>query len=284
MDNTTKLGVWLIGLVVVVALGMMLLPFTIVGETQRGLVLRNGALDRTLMPGFHGRIPLIEDVVKADLTVQTYEASIPVYSSDGQTVTTKVSLTYKVDPTQVESAYRDTQFDYRGKIMVPNIPDILESSLSTYSANELIQNRSTLGSKVKSVVIERFIDRPYLIVQAVSVEMDFDDAYESAINNKQVQEQQALAQVNITKQEDEKKKQEILKAEALSEKTRLEAQALASQEGNKVIEKIYAEASLELAKKWNGSVPATYIAGANGEGGASFLSFLNLNDIVSKSQ
>ncbi len=84
-----------------------------------------------------------------------------------------------------------------------------------------------------------------------------------------------MAQANITAQEEEKKQQEILRAEALSEKTRLEADALATSNGEKVIEKIYAEAALEAAKRWDGSVPQTMYNMS--ESGQSFLPIFNMN-------
>lgn len=110
--------------------------------------------------------------------------------------------------------------------------------------------------------MKQIVNRGFLVSSVTITNIDFDDQYESAIKNKQVQEQQALAQINITKQEDEKKKQEILKAEALAEKTRLEAVALQSAQGEKLIDKLYAEAALESAKKWNGVLPTQMIPGA----------------------
>ena len=77
--------------------------------------------------------------------------------------------------------------------------------------------------------------------------------FNAAIEQKQVQEQEALKEVNITRQEEEKKKQAILQAEAVAQKTRLEAQALSINAN--IIDKILAEAKLEAAKNWNGVLP-----------------------------
>lgn len=255
-------------------------PLTIIGETQRGIVLRNGAYDRTLEPGLHFRMPIFENVIKAELSVQTLQTSIPVYSKDSQVVDTHVTVNYRLNPALVKEAYRDSQLNYEAKVIAPNMPDVLESALSDLTAQELIDQRSTLGGKVKSAVLEKFVDRPYIAVDTVSVELDFDDDYEAAVKRKQVAEQEALTQANITEQEEQKKQQEIKKAEALSEKTRLEAQALASQQGQKVIEKIYAEAYLEMAKKWQGGVPQTVVNSGDGSDGGGFFSFLQMTKNV----
>ena len=264
---------------VILVIGIATWPLTVINETQKGLVLRNGALVRTLSPGMHFRMPLFEDVEKADLTVQTFTKTVPIYSKDSQVVDSTVTVNYRLDVALIEQAYRETQFAYEAKVISPNMTDVLEGSLSAFTANDLIIKRSTLGGVVKASLVEKLIDRPYIIIDTVSVTLDFDDAYEDAVKRKQVAEQEALTQTNITLQEEQKKLQEIKKAEALAERTRLEASALASQQGEKVIDKIYAEAALELAKKWNGSVPQTYIGGGEQAAGGMppFLTFLNLN-------
>ena len=269
-----------IATIVVGALSLLLLfvlfPFTLVGETQRGLVFRNGALVRTVDPGLNFRIPLIEDVKKADTSVQTFTMSVPVYSKDSQVVETEVTVNYHIDSNLVEEAYRDSQLAYEMRVIAPNMPDVLESSLSKYSAQELITSRGTLSGDVKAALFAKLETRPYIVIETVSVKLDFDDAYEAAVKEKQVQEQNALTAINVTKQTEEKKKQDINAAEALAEKTRLEALALASQQGSRVIEKIYAEAALEMAKKWQGGVPQTVVNGSDSGGGNGFFSFLQL--------
>jgi len=92
----------------------------------------------------------------------------------------------------------------------------------------------------------------------------------------EVQEQLALSEANKTAQEEERKKQEILKAEALAEKTRLEVQAL-NTGGTEIIEKILAEAQLEAAKRWNGQGPSTLIMGTGeDEGNLPILPYMNV--------
>ena len=264
------------GVVLSVLFLFVLFPFTLIGETQRGLVFRNGALVRTVGPGLNLRMPLFESVTKAETALQKFTATIPVYSKDSQIVETTVTVNYKINEDMVEDAYRDAQLQYESRLLGPNMPDVLESSLSSFSANDLVLQRSTLSSKVKATMIEKFITRPYLVIDTVSVELNFDDAYEAAVKEKQVQEQNALTAVNVTRQTEEKKKQDINAAEALAEKTRLEAQALASQQGSRVIEKIYAEAALEMAKKWKGEVPQTMVGASSNNSGAGFFSFLQM--------
>lgn len=232
--------------------------FAVVSPQEVGIVTRTGALNRSLSEGMHMTIPILENVTYMNISEQKLEVSTQVYSKDTQTVDTKLVVNYQLKREAVETVYRETRNKYEDIIIAPVLSPAVEEVFSRYTAQELVEKRSQLPIDVKNAVIQRVGDKGILI-KGVEFTFDFDDQYEAAIRNKQVQEQQALAQVNVTRQEEEKKKQEILKAEALSEKTRLEAQALSSQQGEKVIAKIYAEAALEAAKRWTGVLPTQMI-------------------------
>jgi len=272
----------LIGLVGGIALSVILFvtlwPLTLVDETERGIVLTNGAISRVLGPGLHFRLPLFESVVHADLSVRTLEVTIPVYSKDSQVIDTVLAVNYRLVPTDeaVIQAYRESRLDYETTILRPNMADVLESTISQYTAQQLVEERGSLSALIKKAIVDKFADRTYVEIDTVSIDPNFDHEYEGAVKRKQVQEQNALAEVNITKQEEEKKKQQILQAEALAEKTRLEALALASQNGEKVISKIYAEAALEMAKKWSGNVPSTIVSSGQGQASVPFFSFMEI--------
>lgn len=272
----------LIGLVGGIALSVILFvtlwPLTLVNETERGIVLTNGAISRVLGPGLHFRLPLFESVVHADLSVRTLEVTIPVYSKDSQVIDTVLAVNYRLVSTDeaVIQAYRESRLDYETTILRPNMADVLESTISQYTAQQLIEERGSLSALIKKAIVDKFADRTYVEIDTVSIDPNFDPEYEGAVKRKQVQEQNALAEVNITKQEEEKKKQQILQAEALAEKTRLEALALASQNGEKVISKIYAEAALEMAKKWSGNVPSTIVNSGQGQASVPFFSFMEI--------
>ncbi|MBI1838865.1 MAG: hypothetical protein HYR95_01000 [Candidatus Colwellbacteria bacterium] len=137
-----KLVAWGIIAAVGIVLLFILWPITMIGGTEAGIVLRNKAIHHTLPPdtGLALRVPLIDQVVKADLTIQTFKMTAPVYSKDSQIVDTTVTVNYKVDPGQVEQAYRETQLNYEAKLISPNMPDVLESSLSAFTANDLVDN------------------------------------------------------------------------------------------------------------------------------------------------
>lgn len=251
-----------LGVVVFVGLIVILMSAVTVDEQEIGIVTKFGKVEGTKEAGFHLVNPLTTNITKMSLEVEALPINELAYSKDSQIVGTQMVVNYRLVRADAVKVFTEVRRDYESRYVLPESKDALKAILASYTAQALIENRGGLSVEVKARLQEEVSDKGIEIVNVAIENFDFDDAYERAVTNKQVQEQEALTQANITKQEEEKKQQEILKAEALAEKTRLEAQALASQEGKAVIEKIYAEAQLELAKKWNGQMPTHMYAGS----------------------
>ncbi len=249
------------GVVAFVALFLILGSFTVVDQTERGILTKFGEVKQVLEPGLHFVNPFTSDVFTLDVTVQALEINDLAYSKDSQVVDVTAVVNYQIDPTRVEEIWKEVRKDAEGRYVLPRAKESIKEVISAYTAQGIIDSRAALSGEFKSRVVARLADEG-IIVQDVSItNFNFDDSYEAAVANKQKQEQDALAQVNVTKQEEEKKKQEILRAEALAEKTRLEVEALTAG-GDDIIRKIQAEAQLELAKRWSGVMPTHMYAGS----------------------
>lgn len=235
--------------------------FTVVSSQERAVVTRLGKINRTLEDGLHFKVPFIESVNKIDVSIQALEISEAAYSKDAQTVQAAITVNYQLDKLAVADLFREVRYEWEPRLIVPAIKESIKATTAKYTAQGLIDSRSQVKDDIRKILTDRLANQKIVVTEVSITNFDFDDAYEAAIRNKQVEEQNALKQVNVTKQEEEKKKQEILKAEALSEKTRLEVVALQASQGKQIIEKIYAEAALEAAKKWNGQLPQQMVPG-----------------------
>jgi regulator of protease activity HflC (stomatin/prohibitin superfamily) len=69
-----SVGAFAAGLAVLVALTIIIGSWYTVDQTQRGVLLRNGALVAIVQPGLHFKWPLIESIYKIDM--QTHNISI----------------------------------------------------------------------------------------------------------------------------------------------------------------------------------------------------------------
>lgn len=258
--STTKITI--IGIVLLLCFFMGFGIFTIVGPQQKALVVRLGSINRVLDSGLHFKMPLMEKTVKMDTSTQAVKGTELAYSKDGQTVSFEATVNYAIQTGEITNIYKEFKKDYEDRIILPAIKEAIKTVASKYTAQGIIDNRPILSKEMRESLITLVSDKGFDISGVTITNIDFDDEYEESIKQKQIAEQNALKQINVTKQEEEIKKQEILKAEALSEKTRLEAEALQSSQGDKLIDKIYAEAALEAAKKWNGQLPTQMIPDA----------------------
>lgn len=230
-------------------------------ETERGVLTQFGEVKEVLDPGFHLINPFTQTVHYMDTSVQALPVDGQAYSKDAQIVDFAIIVNFQQNAEAVEQIYSEVQRDATNRYVIPRANDAIRKILAQYTAQEILDNRGIIPGEVRERLTGELVEDG-ISVESVSItNFDFDDAYERAVTNKQVQEQEALTQANITAQEEEKKQQAILQAEAVAEKTRLEVQAL-SLGGDDIIRKIQAEAQLEAARKWNGQLPVNMYGSA----------------------
>ena len=90
------IGRWVL---LAVGLGVVLSSFQLVGEQQRGVVLRFGQFHRILQPGPNFKLPWpIESVVKVNATqIKTFSSTVPVLTRDENIVNVSLNVQYRVD-------------------------------------------------------------------------------------------------------------------------------------------------------------------------------------------
>lgn len=91
-------GVWR-WVLIVVALLVLFSSFQLIGEQQRGVVLRFGQFSRILQPGPNFKLPWpIESVTKVNATqIKTFSSQVPVLTRDENIVNVSLNVQYRVD-------------------------------------------------------------------------------------------------------------------------------------------------------------------------------------------
>ena len=90
------IGRWVL---LAVGLGVVLSSFQLIGEQQRGVVLRFGQFSRILEPGPNFKLPWpIESVVKVNATqIKTFTTTVPVLTRDENIVSVTMTVQYRVE-------------------------------------------------------------------------------------------------------------------------------------------------------------------------------------------
>ena len=217
-----------------------------VGAGEIGIVTRFGEVQRVADSGFNFKVPFIDAVTTMETRIQKEEVLSSAVTKDLQDVKTTIALNYSINKETALKLYKEVGINYKDNIINPVLHESVKAGTAQYTAEELITNRSEAKEKVLEVVKDRLSGYGIVIVDLNITNLDFSDAFNSAIEEKAVAQQQ----VEKAKQELEKVKieaeQKIAKAQAEAESQKLQQQTLTEL----MIKKMWIE-------KWNGNVPST---------------------------
>lgn len=253
-----------IGGIIVIVILIALLPFTIIGAGERGVVLTWGAVgDKVLSEGFHWLTPVSQSVEIMDVKTAKREVKSSAYSKDLQTVETTVALNFHANPDTVNTLYQKIGLDYAGRIIDPAIQESIKSATAQFTAQELVEQRAKVKDEIKTQLLNR-LSGNYIVVDDFSiVNLDFSDTFEKAIEAKQEAQQNALKAENDLKRVKFEAEQRVAQAEAEAKAIQIQAQAITQQGGAEYV-------NLKAVEKWNGNLPQQMIPGGT-------LPFINLN-------
>ena len=221
-----------------VALGILLTLFgcmTSVTTGNTGVVTTFGKVENyTLEAGFHLKAPWTK-VTEMDNRVQKSTITLSCFSSDIQEVTMVYTLNYQIDKENAQEIYRTVGTNYYATTVEPNIAEAVKVATAQYTAEQLVQTRSELATDIETL-LETNLSKYNIKVSSTAIEdMDFTDAFTTAVENKQVAEQK-------------KKQAEIEQAQALAQAENDKKIAVTKAESDAQVSKIQAETDMEVAK------------------------------------
>ena len=260
----------LIPVIILVALAVIALnAFTIVDAGHTGVVTTFGKVNEgVLQEGIHFKLPFIQQVVMIDNRIQKLEVNTEAFSKDLQSVNTVLAINYRVDTSKSYSIYKNIGADYENVLVVPAVNEVLKAITATYTAEESVTNRQLISDGLVSGLNEKLNDIGLYVTDVNIIDFDFSEAFITAIEEKQVAQQQLL------KAETEKKtKITNAQADAEAQKIRAEGEA----EANKTISQSLTDQVIENKKieKWNGELPKV-------SGGAGTFVDIGVDDSASK--
>lgn len=209
--------------------------------------------DNTIQEGLNIKVPFIEKIVKIDCRTKKIETETSTASKDLQEVSLKVAINYNVNKETANTLYKEVGITYEDVIVNPSILESIKAVTAQYTAEELITKRAEVSNKMQDLLEEKIEDRGFNIVDFNIIDLDFSDAYNQAIEKKQVSEQEAKqAQYELEKAKVENEKK-IENAKADAEVMRQQNQEIT----DKTLELKKLEVQQSLINKWNGQLPTT---------------------------
>jgi regulator of protease activity HflC (stomatin/prohibitin superfamily) len=249
-----------------------------VDQTERGVILRNGAVLGTAQPGLGFKIPIFDSVEKISVRTATWTwDKMNSYSFDQQPADLKISVTLRAAPEKVADLYsRFGGLETAVKQVVgPVVNQQVKIVFGRYTAVRAIQERGALNGAIRDSIVAALKDDSMVVVESVQLEnIEFSHAYLQSI------EQRMLAEVEVQKlqqnAEREKVQAQIVVTKATAEANAIRQRAQAESEaitlrGNAEATAISARGkalgdnphlvTLVQAEKWNGVLPVTMVPG-----------------------
>ena len=238
-----------------------------------GIQTRFGKIEDKVLPaGFHitGWFTQVHPV---NIRTQIVKNELVAFSADIQQVTLLLAINYNITPEIANTLYRTIGPDYGKTIMAPRINENTKAVVSNYTAESLIANREKLSGEILEL-LQKDLESYGITVSTVSVEnIDFTDAFEAAVEAKQVATQEAQKaktlqeqQTMEARQDAERKKiaaeasAEVVrqKADAEAYETRVKSEAQA--EANRMVAETVTDTLIDYvqAQNWNGQLPNIY--------------------------
>ena len=260
------------------------------GETA--IVTRYGEIIDTKTSGLNWKSP-VEDVTyfstrEAKIDFGSFDkdtgdviSGLSAYTSDRQTATVALTLTYQItNPEQVYTKYKTTE-NMLNTLVAPRVRQQLEIVFSKYTAMTAVEKRAEFATNLRKEISDVFKGYPLVINDVQSV-FNFSAEYEAMIEdsvNKDVAVRNQERQTRIIAEQEKAKqvqaeseaKIKLLNAEAEAKQKTMQADAdahaikvkgQAEADSAKALAEALAEnqdlVALKTAEKWNGVLP-TYI-------------------------
>jgi regulator of protease activity HflC (stomatin/prohibitin superfamily) len=216
-------------------------------EGTRGIKKVFGKVDDDAMtPGFYFINPISTKVIKISVKEEKLQIDTTAYTKDTQTVNVKFAITYYPQADSVHKLYSNFGLDWQVKILEPAVLGSLKDSVGKYIADELVGKREMVKAYAEEEIKKALAMRKIIVTRLDILNLDFNDAYESAVEAKVVAVQEAERSKNRTVQIKEEAEQQIIAAKAEAESMRIRSQALSQ---NKSL------VEYEAVQKWDGKLP-----------------------------
>lgn len=177
---------------IVLVLLFLILCVRVVGVGEVGIVSRFGNVVRQNQSGIMLKFPApVEKLTIMNIQIQKEQQDASAATKDLQTVTASLALNYNLTSTTAADVYRSIGVDYKGRIIDPVLQESIKSVSSQYNADELISQRPKVEAQLLKELTDKLTRRGVTVDNVSIVNFAFGQAFSSAIEQKQVAQQNA---------------------------------------------------------------------------------------------
>jgi prohibitin 2 len=197
----------------------------------------------TFNPGFHMKIPFIQNTVNYSTRQVTYETSdfpessksmypdftVDTTSSDGQQIKLKYTIRFAIDGKQAEWILNNigTMDQLVEKVVKTEARSLSRNIPKKYTAAQLYSEQVfDVQAEIGEILVPIFEENGIIMDEFLLRKIDFTDDYFSVLEEKQIAEERIVVEQNVLEQEKIRKEQAIIQAEAEARTIDIRGEAL----------------------------------------------------------
>ena len=260
-----------------VALGATLAGCGQIDSGEAGFYTKWGEVtsSQCLEEGLHFYPAFGKDLVVYDIRNKIVKVKTPVFTRDVQSMDIEVTVTYNLNRDKVIALPKSTGKDYCDILIVPSVLGATKDALGKMEAGDIVASREKATESIAGEIVRRLAPHGINVTLVNITNIDYSDAFERAVEEKQVALQKSIKEKNETARLREVAEQQVVKAEADAKSKVLESEA----EAKAILVKAEAEAKsiqmrnaalassralieYETVKAWDGKLPVQMLGGA----------------------
>lgn len=216
-----------------------------------------------------------KDLVVYSIRNQIVTVKTPVFTKDVQSMDIEMTVTYNLDRDKVIDLHRSTGQDYRNILIVPSVLGATKDALGKMEAGDIVASREKATESIERALMDRLNPLGIRVTLVNITNIDYSDAFEKAVEEKQVALQKSIKEKNETARLREVAEQEVVKAEAEAKAkvlnseaeakailVKAEAEAKSIEMRNKALAASRALIEYETVKTWDGKLPVQMLGNA----------------------
>jgi prohibitin 1 len=231
---------------------------------QRAIIFDRikGVKDVVVGEGMHIKVPILQKPWIYDVRTTPRNIRSETGSKDLQTVNVSLRVLFRPDEAKLPQTFSKYGLDYDERILPSVGNEVLKAVVAQYDAGELITQREHVSREIRDALRERATEFGIILEDVSITHLSFSQEFTSAIEHKQVAQQEAERSKFIVLKNEQEKKAAIIRAEGEAEAAKLISEAMKLGPG--FIELRTIEASREIAETLAKSKNITYLPrGAN---------------------